>query len=104
MHGIVAVTVTVDLVEANPSARRVPLDEAKRYGASVNAMVVEASAKSGDSIAHTFEQVVQLYFERADASARSRQSAQGAPAATSKGAQVDRGNAAPAGKSGKCCS
>jgi len=85
----------VDLVEANPSARRVPLDEAKRYGASVNAMVVEASAKSGDSIAHTFEQVVQLYFERADASARSKQSS------AQPAAKIDANNA-QAEKKG-CC-
>src|SRR3954453_18185517 len=65
----------VDLVEANPSLRRVPLDEAKRYGASVNAMVVEASAKSGDSIATTFEQGVSIYFERADASNKKQQAA-----------------------------
>jgi len=85
----------LDLVEANPSARRVPLDEAKRYGASVNAMVVEASAKSGDSIAHTFEQVVQLYFERADASARAKQNTQ------QPTAKIDAGNAATQKKG--CC-
>jgi len=90
----------LDLVEANPSARRVPLDEAKRYGASVNAMVVEASAKSGDSIAHTFEQVVQLYFERAEASQRAQQHQQAG--AASKTAKLDGANA-DTGKKG-CCS
>lgn len=90
----------LDLVEANPSARRVPLEEAKRYGASVNAMVVEASAKSGDSIAHTFEQVVSIYFERAEASNRK----QNAAAATgSKTTKLDAQNAA-GGEKKKCCS
>lgn len=92
----------MDLVEANPSARRVPLDEAKRYGASVNAMVVEASAKSGASIAHTFEQVVSIYFERAEASSRSSQQASQAGQA-GKAAKVDQTNATTGGKK-KCCS
>lgn len=96
----------MDLVESNPSARRVPLDEAKRYGASVNAMVVEASAKSGDSIAHTFEQVVQLYFERAEAAARSQSQQQqtgGTAGATGKTAKLDQANANASEKKG-CCS
>lgn len=89
----------LDLVEANPAARRVPLDEAKRYGASVNAMVVEASAKSGDSIAHTFEQVVAIYFERMEASNRKQNA--GTPATGSKSADLTAGGQ-PEKK--KCCS
>lgn len=89
----------LDLVEANPAARRVPLDEAKRYGASVNAMVVEASAKSGDSIAHTFEQVVAIYFERAEASNRKQQT--GTPASGSKSADLTAGGQT---EKKKCCS
>lgn len=93
----------VDLVEANPSLRRVALDEAKRYGASVNATVVEASAKSGASVAHTFEQVVAIYFERAEAASRSssQQAAQSAQGA--KAAKIDQSNATTGGKK-KCCS
>lgn len=87
----------LDVVEANPSLRRVPLDEAKRYGASVNAMVVEASAKTGDSIATTFEQVVSIYFERAEVGNKA------AAASSSSGkAKVDGANAKTEKKG--CCS
>jgi hypothetical protein len=93
---------SVDLVESNPALRRVPLDEAKRYGASVNAMVVEASAKSGDSIASTFEQVVSIYFERAEAT-NQRSSTSAATSGSGKSTKVDGSNANGGGKK-KCCS
>lgn len=91
----------LDLVESDPSLRRVPLDEAKRYGASVNAMVVEASAKSGDAIAHTFEQVVSLYFERAEEQQRKQEAGRDTNNG-SRTAKLDGNNAAAPKK--KCCS
>lgn len=85
----------LDIVEANPSLRRVPLEEAKRYGASVNAMVVEASAKSGGAITNTFEQVVSIYLERAEATKSA------APASQAGSVKVQGGGAATGGR--KCC-
>jgi hypothetical protein len=90
----------VDLVEANPALRRVPLAEAERYAASINARVLEASAKSGDSIVHIFEQVVAAYFDRADAaSGVNKQSTQ------TQNGQAKSANlaATQAGERKKCC-
>lgn len=91
----------LDLVEENPSLRRVPLDEAKRYGASVNAMVVEASAKTGESIAQTFEQVVALYFERSEAAVATASAKGKGTGHTNKTTKLDASNTE---KKGKCCS
>ena len=67
----------------------------------MNAMVVEASAKSGDAISTTFEQVVSIYFERAEATNKKAGAAQGQ--GEQKKAKVDGSNA-QAEKKGKCCS
>lgn len=94
----------LDLVEANASARSVPLDEAKRYGASVNAMVVEASAKSGDSIAHAFELAVSIYFERMEAANRKLNAgANAVPSSSSKSVSADL-SAGGLPEKKKCCS
>jgi len=53
-----------DVVEDREDLRKVSLAEAKRYASSINAHVLEASAKSGKNIREAFEQVVRMCFER----------------------------------------
>jgi len=54
----------LDIAEENPAHRRVDATEAKRYAASVNAILVETSAKSGQGVNEIFAQLVQMCFER----------------------------------------
>jgi len=63
---IIIVGNKADLCEGDESARKVSLAEAKRYAATINADVLEASAKSGVNINEMFEQVVEMCFERQD--------------------------------------
>jgi len=62
---IVLVGNKLDLVVEDESKRKVDLTEAKRYASTINAVVLEASAKTGgESVTKCFEQVVQMCFER----------------------------------------
>ncbi len=48
---------SVDVVQENPSMRKVDFAEAKRYASSIGAVVVEASAKTGENVNEMFDQV-----------------------------------------------
>lgn len=61
---IVLVGNKLDVVQANPALRKVDFAEAKRYASSINAVVVEASAKTGENVNEMFTQVVLTCFER----------------------------------------
>lgn len=63
----------LDLVESNPALRQVPRATAERFAVSVGAMFMEVSAKTGTSVNHVFESVVQRAFVlQADSIYRSR--------------------------------
>jgi hypothetical protein len=55
---------SADLVSESPSLRKVDLAEAKRYATTINATVMETSAKNGANVNEIFEQVVKLCLER----------------------------------------
>lgn len=62
LHGHVLIRLVfacpaVDVVEDKPSMRQVETAEAKRYAASIGALVVEASAKSGKNVSEMFDKV-----------------------------------------------
>ena len=54
----------VDLVEADPSLRKVELSEVLEYAKSLDAKVFEVSSKSGKNIQESFQQVVKSFGER----------------------------------------
>jgi len=61
---IVIVGNKVDVVESNPSHRRVEFGDARRYAASVGATVLEVSAKTGVNVSEAFQTVTQLCIEK----------------------------------------
>lgn len=61
---VVLVGNKLDIVEENEELRKVNFDEAKKYAASINAGVMETSAKTGRNVAQIFTQVVSICFER----------------------------------------
>lgn len=54
----------LDVVEDNPERRKVSFQRAQEYAKSVNAVVVEASAKSGIGVNEAFQQVVMTCYEQ----------------------------------------
>jgi len=67
---IIIVGNKLDLVESNPALRRVELGEAKRYAATINANVLEVSARSGANVSDAFIGVTTTCVERALKSGR----------------------------------
>ena len=63
---IVIVGNKLDIVEQNPALRQVDFSEAKRYAASVNAEVIEVSAKTGAQVNKAFARVVELCMQNAE--------------------------------------
>ncbi len=61
---IVIVGNKLDLVESNPSLRRVDTKEAMRYAAKINATLFESSAKNGMNVDQIFETLVNHALER----------------------------------------
>jgi len=58
----------VDMVESNPSSRRVEFAEARRYALSIGATVLEVSAKTGVNVNEAFSQVTTVCMDRIKAS------------------------------------
>jgi len=65
---VVLVGNKLDLVEEEESLRKVEFTEAKKYADSIDANVIEASAKSGKNVADIFCKVVGMCFERQQSS------------------------------------
>lgn len=53
-----------DVVESGEGQREVALEEAKAFGATINAGVMEVSAKTGLNIVEVFQKVVELCISR----------------------------------------
>lgn len=64
---IILVGNKLDLVQKHPEYRKVDFAEAKRYATTLNAEVVEASAKSGHNVGEVFIKMVRACNEHAKA-------------------------------------
>ena len=54
----------LDLVKANPSLRKVSVEEAKEYAESEGMHFVESSAKMGTGVKDAFETLVDKIYEQ----------------------------------------
>jgi GTPase SAR1 family protein len=85
-----------DIVEQDPSKRKVDLYEAKKYGDIINAEVIECSAATGKGVDEIFKKVVQLALQR--------RAGAGAAAGSGRDGNVVVSDESSSGSGKKCCS
>ena len=85
-----------DMIEANPQARRVPIEAAKEIAEKINAITyLESSSKTGKNIQEIFQQIIAKHVQLVSTSDQTK--------SVTNDHSIDLSNRETSSKKSSCC-